>query len=346
VVLVQDYHFALVPRLVRDRRADASIGIFWHIPFPAPDTFAIFPWKSQLLDGLLAADVIGFHTREYCRNFLETVAQLKPALVDLHEMTAAYRGHRTLVRPYPISVEWPYSAASREDAAAIRKTRGIADGVHVSIGVDRADYTKGILERVDAVDRLLTQNPSLAGKYVLVQLASPSRTRIAEYNDLLAKLNARVEDVNRRHGSAGYRPIQLDVASFSRRDVRAHYAMAQSALVTPLHDGMNLVAKEFVAANIEGDGVLILSRFAGAAQELGEALLVNPYDVQDISSAIFRAIHMLPNERRARMSALRERVAANTIYDWSARLVGDVARHRVEAAKERSHDEAFAGDRL
>lgn len=344
LLLVQDYHFALVPRLVRDRRPDTAIAIFWHIPFPAADTFAIFPWKSQLLDGLLGADTIGFHTRDYCLKFLDAVEQCKPASVDRENMTVNYRGHRTMVRAYPISVEWPCTVASREEAASIRIQRGIADGVHVSIGVDRIDYTKGLLERVEAVDDLLTGNPWLAGKYVLVQLASPSRTGIAEYNELLARLHAKVAEVNQRHGRAGYRPIILDVGAFSRHDIRAHYAMAQSALVTPLHDGMNLVAKEYIASNTNA-GVLILSRFAGAAEELEEAVLVNPYDVQDIAAAIFRAIHMPIEERRARMSMLRDRIAANTIYDWSAKLVSDLTlRHRDEPKTDVPHRQVLVHD--
>ena len=333
IVLVQDYHFALVPRLIRDAAAGATVGIFWHIHWPHPEAFEICPWTAEILDGMLAADTIGFHTRDYCRNFLETVARTLPSDVDLEAMTVQYRGHRTAVRPYPISVEWPHPVASRAEGRMVRSRLGIRDDVHVSIGVDRADYTKGLLERVDAIDLLLTHHPELIGRYVHVQLTAPSRTRIFEYQQLGAELQSRVDEVNRRHGRVGYRPIVLQMRSFTPDEVRVHYAMAQSAVVTPLHDGMNLVAKEYIASCADRKGVLVLSRFAGAAAELPDAILVNPYDTQQVASAIFHAIHIQPEERESRMKALRAAVASNSIADWSRKLVGDLAeiwsrRHR------------------
>jgi trehalose 6-phosphate synthase len=332
LLLIQDYHFALVPRLVRELAPHVVTSIFWHIPWPHAEVVEICPWKEALLEGMLGADIIGFHTRHYCLNFLATARRYLECRVDLEEMSISYGGHRTLVRPYPISVEWPYPAASRGEGALLRRSMGIPDDMHVSIGVDRADYTKGLVERVLAVEQLLEENPSLAGNYVLVQLASPTRTRIRRYQQLTEELVEAVDRVNERFGTADWKPIVLQLRTFSPDEVRRHYAMADSALVTPLHDGMNLVAKEYVAACEDGDGALVLSQFAGAAKELDGALIVNPYDVQQTARAIHRAIRMPFAERRARMQTMRAQIASNTIYDWSRNLLTDMRDVRQRGA--------------
>lgn len=324
LLLVQDYHFALVPRLVRNRAAHVISSIFWHIPWPNAEIFAICPWAEKLLEGMLGADVIGFHTRQYCLNFLESVARHLECRVDLDEMSVTSGGRTTLVRPYPISVEWPYPAAARERGAALRRELGIDPSAHVSIAVDRADYTKGLLERVAAVELLLEENPDLAGRYVLVQLACPTRIRIRRYRELTAELEQAVSAVNARFGTAGWQPIILRSRGFSAEEVREHYAMADSALVTPLHDGMNLVAKEYAASCEDGDGVLVLSTLAGAAKELDGALLVNPYDPARFAQAILRAVTMPAAEKRARMQSMRAQIAAHTIHDWSHSLLNDM----------------------
>jgi trehalose-6-phosphate synthase len=333
LLLIQDYHFALVPRLVRERAPHVVTSIFWHIPWPNSEVVGICPWKETLLEGMIGADIDGFHTRQYCLNFLETVQRYLECRVDLDEMSVTYGGHRTLVRPYPISVEWPYPAATREAGVALRHSLGIADDVHVSLGVDRADYTKGLLERVLAVEHLLENNPSLAGRYVLVQLASPTRTKIRRYQQLADDLEQAVRRVNERFGSASWQPIILQMRTFSPEDVKVHYAMADSSLVTPLHDGMNLVAKEYVAACEDGDGALVLSVFAGAARELEGALLVNPYDTEQVSLAILRAVRMPAAERRARMQTMRAQIASSSIYDWSEKLLVDMREVRQQGAR-------------
>ena len=330
LLLVQDYHFALVPRLVRELAPHMVTSLFWHIPWPSPELFGICPWKEAILEGMLGADVVGFHTRQYCLNFLDTLQRDLECRVDMESMSVTHGGHRTLVRTYPISVEWPYPAASRTEGAALRKSLGIAAHAHVSVGVDRADYTKGLIERVAAVELLLEENPSLIGKYVFVQLASPTRMRIPKYQRLTADLQESVERVNERFGTETWKPILLQLRTFAPEDVRRYYAMADSALVTPLHDGMNLVAKEYAAACEDGDGALVLSVFAGAAKELEGALLVNPYDLQQVAAAILRAIRMPAAERRARMQAMRNQIASSSIYDWSEKLLTDMReiRHR------------------
>ncbi|MFP5246767.1 MAG: trehalose-6-phosphate synthase, partial [Thermoanaerobaculia bacterium] len=325
IVLAQDYHFALVPRLVRDAAPHSAISLFWHIPWPNSEVIGICPWKKEILHGMLGADVLGFHTRFHCLNFLETVQRYLECRVDLATMSVEYGGERTLVRPYPISVEWPYPAAPREIGESLRRSLGIADDVHVAVGVDRADYTKGLLERLDAVEALLEQHPHVRGRFVLVQLAAPSRTRIKKYRDLLSDVEEAAQRINRRFGTESWKPVILQVRGFSRDEVRAHYAMANSALVTPLHDGMNLVAKEYVGSCGDADGVLVLSTFAGAAQELEGALIVNPYDADATASAILHALEMPLDERRARMMSMREQIAKSSIYDWSAKLLRDLA---------------------
>jgi trehalose 6-phosphate synthase len=225
LVLVQDYHFALVPRLIRDAAPGAAVSLFWHIPWPNSEVIGICPWREQILDGMLGADVLGFHTRFHCLNFLETVQRYLECRVDLATMSVEYRGIQTRVRAYPISVEWPYPAASREAGARLRQTLGIPREVHVAVGVDRADYTKGLLERVAAVESLLESTPRLRGRFVLVQLAAPSRTRIKKYRDLISELEEAVTRVNRRFGTATWKPIHFEMRNFLPEEVRQHYAM-------------------------------------------------------------------------------------------------------------------------
>jgi trehalose 6-phosphate synthase len=333
LLLVQDYHFALVPRLVRDRAPHVVTSLFWHIPWPHSEVVGICPWKEALLEGMLGADVLGFHTRQHCLNFLDTVERYLECRVDRESMSVTYGGHRTLVRAYPISVEWPYPSASRGEGALLRRSLGIANDVHVSIGVDRADYTKGLLERIAAVETLLEENPSLIGKYVLVQLASPTRTSILKYRRLADDLQEMTDRVNQRFATETWKPILLQMRTFSPEEVRQHYAMADSALVTPLHDGMNLVAKEYAAACEDGNGALVLSIFAGAAKELEGALLVNPYDTQQVAQAILRAIRMPLAERRARMESMREQIASSSIYHWSEKLLTEMRDIRQSRAR-------------
>ncbi|HUP60310.1 MAG TPA: trehalose-6-phosphate synthase [Thermoanaerobaculia bacterium] len=324
LLLIQDYHFALVPRIVRDEAPHIVTSLFWHVPWPGAETIAIFPWKEALLEGMLGADIIGFHTQQYCLNFLDTAQRYLECRVDREELSISYGGHRTHVRRYPISVEWPYRGASRAQGNALRRALGIPLDTHVSVGVDRADYTKGLIERIAAVEQFLEENPSLIGRYVLVQLASPTRTRIRRYRQVMDDLLEAVNAINERFGTADWKPVLLHMRTFSSDEVKEHYAMADSALVTPLHDGMNLVAKEYAAACEDGDGALVLSIFAGAAKELDGALLVNPYDTQQVGRAILRAIRMPLAERRARMQTMRERIAASSIFDWSERLLTDM----------------------
>lgn len=333
VLLVQDYHFALVPRELRALIPDAVIGLFWHIPWPNDEVVGICPWRRELLAGMLAADVIGFHTRYHCLNFLSTVGRYLEARVDLEAMSVEYQGHITRVKPYPISVEWPYASATREEGFALREELRIAPDAVVGIGVDRADYTKGLPERVAAIDTLLTEHPELVGRFVFMQIAAPSRTHIKRYRDLVSELEEAAVEVNRKFGRGEYQPIVLRVKHFNPQEVRKVYAMADLAIITPLHDGMNLVAKEYVASCADGRGALVLSIFAGAAKELDGAILVNPYDSSEVAAAVHRAVTMSDRETAERMQRMRAAVERRTIFDWSAALLsdlGEVAEHRKE----------------
>ncbi|MHB0969483.1 MAG: alpha,alpha-trehalose-phosphate synthase (UDP-forming) [Thermoanaerobaculia bacterium] len=325
LVLVQDYHFALVPSELRKLAPDLAVSLFWHIPWPNHEVVGICPWKRELLEGMLGADVVGFHTRYHCLNFLETAQRYLECRVDLESMSIEYQGRKTRVRPYPISVEWPYPAATAAEGSALRQSLGIGDDVHVAVGVDRTDYTKGLPERVAAIEAMLTEHPEIAGKFVYVQLAAPSRTHIKRYRDLVSEIEDEVTRVNRRFARDGWQPIQLEMVAKSPQDVRRYYAMGDIALVTPLHDGMNLVAKEYVASCDDDHGVLILSAFAGASKELEGALIVNPYDITDMSRALWRAITMSEQEQAARLRAMRAAIEKNTIYDWAASLLTDLA---------------------
>ncbi len=333
LLLIQDYHFALVPRMIRNQTPHAVTSLFWHIPWPNAEMVGICPWKESLLEGMIGADVVGFHTRQHCLNFLESAERYLECRVDREQMSVTYGGHRARVRAYPISVEWPYPAAPRDAGSSLRRSLGIPMDAHVSVGVDRADYTKGLLERVAAIELLLEQNPLLIGRYVLVQLASPTRSSIRRYQQLADDLREAVARVNDRFGTAAWKPIVLQMKTFTPHEVRRHYAMANSAVVTPLHDGMNLVAKEYVASCEDGDGALVLSEFAGAAKELEGALVVNPYDAQQVAQAILRAIHMPGVERRARMQVMRDQIASSSIYHWSEKLLTDMCEVRQERAR-------------
>ena len=324
LVLVQDYHFACLPAELRKLAPGTVISLFWHIPWPNHEVVGICPWKKELLEGMLGADVIGFHTRYHCLNFLETVGRYLEARVDLDTMSVELAGHTSLVRPYPISVEWPYPSASPEEGAEQRAELGLEEAF-VFLGMDRADYTKGLLERVVAMDRLLTLSPELRGKVVLVQLAAPSRTHIKRYRDLISELEDAITEVNRKYASDGWEPIRFELRSAASDEVRRLYAMADCALVTPLHDGMNLVAKEFVASRNDERGALILSEFTGAAKELDGALVVNPYNATDVAEAMLQAMEMPPEEQIARMKSMRAAIARNSIYDWSAALLTEMS---------------------
>ena len=343
VVFVQDYHFALLPRLLKAARPDARVAIFWHIPWPNPEAFAICPWQVELLDGLLGADLIGFHIPLHCNNFLDTVDRVVESRTDREHMTVRRHGHLSAVRPYPVSVAFeggPHRSVEpidvereKQDKTAARMELLREFGVRaesLALGVDRLDYTKGIVERLLAFEELLERHPWHWERLTMVQIAAPSRTRIPSYMELARKVDETVERINLRFQTAHWKPIVLIERQCSHEEVNRWYRAADLCLVTSLHDGMNLVAKEYVAARDDEDGVLVLSKFTGAAVELRDALLVNPYDVAGVAETLHRGLEMDRAERRQRMQRMRRQVAEHNIYRWAANVLGALRDLRLE----------------
>jgi alpha,alpha-trehalose-phosphate synthase [UDP-forming] len=341
IVFVQDYHFALLPRLIKTARPDARVAIFWHIPWPNPESFGICPWQAELLDGLLGADLIGFHIPLHCNNFLDTVDRVLEARTDREHTTMRRHGHTSSVRPYPISVV--ADNIHRDATSLSSRSRPLARqalleefGVHcetLAVGVDRLDYTKGIVERLTAIELLLENHPWHRERFTLVQVAAPSRTRIPSYIDLRRQVEETAERINQRFGTARWKPIILIERQLNHEQVDRWYRAADLCLVTSLHDGMNLVAKEFLASRDDEDGVLVLSKFTGAAIELRDALLVNPYDTTGVAEAIHRALEMSRGDRRMRMQRMRKHIMEHNVYRWAAEILGDLRELRIEDAE-------------
>ncbi|MBL0218793.1 MAG: trehalose-6-phosphate synthase [Myxococcales bacterium] len=330
VVLVQDYHFALAPKMIREKLPKATILTFWHIPWPNSERFGICPWREELLAGLLGSSIVGFHTQQHCNNFVDSVDAFMESRID-RETTAIVQGdRRTLVRPYPISIEWPVhwvaEAPSIEDCrASVRRELGLQPDALLGVGIDRLDYTKGIEERLSAVDQLLERYPEFRGRFTFAQLAAPSRTKIPHYRDLNERIEALAERINQKWAKGSYKPIALLRTHHEPATVFRYYRAAELCYVSSLHDGMNLVAKEFVAAHDDEQGVLVLSQFTGAARDLTEALIVNPYDFQQASDALAAALRMPADEQRIRMRSMRRLIAEFNVYRWAGRMVVDAA---------------------
>ena len=341
VVLVQDYHFALLPRLIKEKRPDARVAIFWHIPWPNPEAFGICPWQRQLVDGLLGADLIGFHIQSHCNNFLETVDRVVESRVDWEHFSVKRQDHRTLVRPFPISVAFTDDDAAENnnhgfnylERSALLRGLGV-EATFMGIGVDRVDYTKGILERFLALERFLEKCPSYQGKFTFVQIGAPSRTHIKRYHDLFAEVEAEADRINWRFQSGKWKPIVFLKRQHSHQEIEPYYRAADLCLVTSLHDGMNLVAKEFLAARRDERGVLILSQFTGAARELRDALLVNPYDIDQTADAIRAALEMEPEDKQLRMHRMRKVIKEHNIYRWAGNLITELCEVRLDAPED------------
>lgn len=333
VVLVQDYHLALVPRLLRSRMPNATVITFWHIPWPNPESFGICPWREELLDGLLGSSIIGFHTQFHCNNFMDSIDRFLEARVDRETNSVSYRRKITGIRPYPISIEWPPERlASIPRAQQCReelcRENNLSIGVKICVGIDRLDYTKGIIERFRAFERVLEMHPALVGNLVFVQLAAPTRSTIPAYHQFENEVRMVVDEINNRYGSDGYLPIMLKISHHEPIEVFRYLRAADICVVSSLHDGMNLVAKEFIAAREDEKGVLILSMFAGASRELAEALIINPYDVEETARAIHIGLIMPEHEQRERMRSMRGIVKEFNVYRWAGRMLLDAAKVR------------------
>jgi trehalose 6-phosphate synthase len=333
IVLVQDYHFALAPQMIRQRLPKATIITFWHIPWPNAETFGICPWKEKILEGLLGSSVVGFHTQFHCNNFFETVDRFIESRIDREHATVTLAGHETMIRPYPISIEWPPKgmqgqAPVEEARAAVRAAHGLAPDSKLAVGIERFDYTKGILDRMRSIDLLLTEFPHWKGRFTFLQVAAPTRSKLPSYSRLQAEAVALADEINARHAADGGPPIRLLIRHHEPEEVFELFRAADLCIVSSLHDGMNLVAKEFVASRDDEQGVLVLSSFTGASREMSEALIVNPYDGQEMAHALDMALRMPEQEQRERMRLMRQQVREQNVYRWAGRMLIDAARIR------------------
>jgi len=337
IVLVQDYHFALLPAMVREKLPQATILTFWHIPWPNPESFGICPWRREILQGMLGSTILGFHTRFHCKNFIETVDRFLEARIEHEHSTISFQQDETLVEAYPISIEWPSDETIAswpsvpEARRIVRERLGLPQDATLAVGVDRFDYTKGILERLNAVERLLEKHPEWIERFVFVQVAAPTRSSLEEYRTFQERVERLTLRINERFGRPGYQPVHLLAQHHDSHAVNELFRAADMCIVTSLHDGMNLVSKEFVAARDDQQGVLILSRFAGAAREMTEALIVNPYHVEETADALHRAATMPAAEQRARMASLRATVREFNVFRWAGRMLTDAGRWRLKA---------------
>jgi trehalose 6-phosphate synthase len=333
IILVQDYHFALAPAMIRKRLPAATVIVFWHIPWPNAEQMGICPWRNELLEGLLGSSILGFHTQLHCNNFVDSVDRYLETRIDREQNAVVMQGHRTLIRPYPISLEWPVLWA--ESAPTPQECRkkvwhdlGLKPNALLGVGVDRLDYTKGIEERFLAVELLLERHPEFRGRFSFVQLAAPSRTKIDRYRELNERVERLAEVINQRFGTGDYRPIILRRSHHEPPEVFQYMRAADLCYVSSLHDGMNLVAKEFVASRSDLKGVLVLSEFTGAARELTEALIVNPYDLEASSEALAAALTLPVEEQHDRMSSMRSLLVQFNVYRWAGKMLVDAARLR------------------
>lgn len=323
IIFIQDFHFALLPRMIKEARPDATIGLFWHIPWVSPESFSICPWKKELLHGMLGADLIGFHTQLHCNNFIETVGRELESLIDFEQFTVTRNEHISLIKPFPISIA--FSNHEEKPVVELERKKLLKNldisAKYIGLGVDRLDYTKGILERIKAIELFLKKYPEYRGEFTFIQIASPSKNKIKKYQEFAQAVEKEAERVNLLYKIKNWKPVVLIKKLHSHTELNQFYKLADLCLVTSLHDGMNLVAKEFVAARSDEKGVLILSQFTGASKEFKDALIVNPYSGEQTSEAIYAALKMRLSEQEKRMKKLRNSVKNNNVYRWSAEFL-------------------------
>lgn len=330
-VWLQDFHLSLVPKIVKEKRPDIVTAHFWHIPWPNPEAFRICPWKEEILEGLLANDIIGFHTRYNCNNFLDTIDQTLEAKTDRDMYSVSYKGSTTLVKPFPIGVDFKYISDMSNtpeiemEMLQIRRKYNLKDKI-VGVGVERIDYTKGIPERLKAIDRFLEKYPEYQGRFVFIQLGAPSRIHIEAYKEINDEIEALVDDINWKYHKHNWNPVIFRGEYHNMNEIIAYYKLANICIVSSLHDGMNLVAKEFIAAQNDINGILLLSRFTGSARELQESILINPYDTEKFSEAIKEGVEMPIEEKKTRMEKMRETIKENNIYKWAWDIISSLTR--------------------
>ncbi|MDD5415826.1 MAG: trehalose-6-phosphate synthase [Candidatus Daviesbacteria bacterium] len=326
IVLIQDFHLALVPKMVKMQRPGAVVGIFWHIPWSSPESFSICPWKKEILDGMLGADLIGFQTQLHCNNFIETAGRELESLIDFERFAITRSNHTSYVKPFPISIAFPDGFDKTKDLDGKEEKERLLKSLriktkYIGLGIDRLDYTKGILERFKAIEIFLNRYPPYKGKFTFVQIAAPSRTRIKKYRDFAIEVENEADRINALFKAKTWKPIILLAKHHSHSEIQKFYRATDFCLVTSLHDGMNLVAKEYVASRYDEKGVLILSQYTGASRELKDALIVNPYNGEQTADAIKKALEMTAKEQTKRMRSMREIIKNYNVYRWSAELL-------------------------
>jgi trehalose 6-phosphate synthase len=332
-VFIQDYHFTLLAKMIKKKRPDATVALFWHIPWPNPEVFAICPYQQEILEGMLACDLIGFHVQVHCNNFLDTANRLIECRVDTEKFSVVRANKETFIRAFPISVDGYASGNTLKVQTSqldfIRREFQLEAKI-VALGVDRIDYTKGIVERILAIDRFLEKYPEYKNRFVFVQLAAPSRTHIKRYHELIGEIDELVEKKNWKYSDGVWKPIIYLKRHFSPEEIRPYYALADLCIVSSLHDGMNLVAKEYVASKNDLSGTLILSRFTGAARELTDAVQINPYSIEEFADAIKFAIQMPQEEKRKRMENMRQIINENNVYRWAGNIITELTALKKE----------------
>lgn len=322
-VWLNDYHLALCSKYIKEENPLINVVQFWHIPWPNPEAFRICPWKEEILQGLLANDLLAFHLRYHCDNFLQTVDAFLESRIDRESSAVIYNRQVTKVKPFPISIDFQNTFADAASAQVKRVEKHIERSIKIphkilAVGVDRLDYIKGIRERLIAIDRFLEKYPEFIGQFLYLGLAYPSRTRLKEFNRLADDISDMVEEINWKYRTQNWYPIIYREETVKYPDVLAYYRLADLCLVSSLHDGMNLVSKEFIASwDGQRPAALILSQFTGAARELTDAILINPYDIEAFADAIYHAIQMPKEEKIARMQRMQNEIKENDIFRWA-----------------------------
>ena len=329
LIFIQDYHFTLLAKMIKEKRPDVTIALFWHIPWPNPENFSICPYRKEILDGMLGCDLIGFHVQNHCNNFLDTTNRLLESRVDTERFSVIRFDKETFVRAFPISVDGHINAGSLKaepisrEIEKLKKEYELKDKI-VGLGVDRIDYTKGIIERILAIDRFLEKYPQYKKKFVFIQLAAPSRTHIKRYHDLMGEIDELVESKNWKYLDGDWKPIIYLKRHFPQDEIEPFYMLADLCVVSSLHDGMNLVAKEYVAAKKDLTGSLVLSQFTGAARELTDAIQINPYSIEEFADSIKLAVAMPLEEKKRRIENMRKIISENNVYRWAGNIITEL----------------------
>lgn len=325
LILVQDFHFALLPKIVKASRPDAQICLFWHVPFPNAESFSICPFRREILEGMLGSDILGFHTQQHCNNFMDTVGKEVESLIDLERFAITREGHTTHIKAFPISIAFAGDDGTTKAKADPKFLEELnIKTKYVGLGVDRLDYTKGILERFKAVEFFLEAHPEYKKQFTFLQIAPPSRESVEEYRQYGIQVTAEAERINRKLAFDGWEPIVFEKRHRSHGELAELYRLADVCLVTSLHDGMNLVSKEYVAARHDKRGALVLSKFTGASRDLKGAIVVNPYSAEETAEGIYSAITMSPEEQKHRMENMQNAIKDYNVYRWSAELIKSV----------------------